>query len=65
MTKTETTTDVLNNLIKDGCPLDRMHYFAYMYGPPERWPDDEDAALPGVLKIVSENDLVGAVQGGT
>ena len=65
MPETETTTDILNNIIKDGCPLDRVHYFAYMYGPPEWWPEDEDAALPGVLKTVSENDRVGAVKGST
>jgi hypothetical protein len=63
LSKIETTTDILNNIIKNGCPLDRGRYFAYMYGPPEWWPNDEDAALPGVLKTVSEDDRVGAVKG--
>ena len=63
MTETETTTDILNEMIRDGCPLDRTCYLAYMYGPPEEWPKDEDAALPGVFKKVSEDDRVGAVKG--
>ncbi len=45
MTRTETTTDILNKMIRDGCPLDRTCYLAYMYGPPEEWPRDEDPAL--------------------
>ena len=34
-----------------------------MYGPPEEWPKDGDAALPGVFKKVSEDDRVGTVRG--
>ncbi len=63
MTKEETTTDILNEMIRDGCPLDRICYLAYMYGPPEEWPKDEVAALPGVFKTISEDDRVGAVKG--
>jgi len=59
----ESTTDILNEMIKYGCPLNRMAYLAYMYGPPEEWPKDVDAALPGVFKTVSEDDRVGAVKG--
>ena len=50
-------------MIKYGCPLNRIAYLAYMYGPPEEWPKDVDAALPGVFKTVSEDDRVGAVKG--
>ena len=51
-------------MIRYGCPLDRTPYLAYMYGPPEEWPKDVDAALPGgVFKTVSEDDRVGAVKG--
>ena len=59
----ESITDVLNEMIRDGCPLNRIAYLAYMYGPPEEWPKDVDAALPGVFKTVSEDDRVGAVKG--
>ena len=59
----ETTTDILNEMIREGCPLDRTCYLAYVYGPPEEWPKDVDAALPGVFKTVSEDDRVGAVKG--
>lgn len=63
MTKIETTTDILNDMIRNGCPLDRTAYLAYMYGPPEEWPKDEDAALPGVFKVVSGEDRVGIIKG--
>ena len=63
MIENETTTDILNEMIRYGCPLDRTAYLAYMYGPPEEWPKDVDAALPGVFKTVSKNDRVGAVKG--
>ncbi len=59
----ESTTDILNEMIRDGCPLDRTCYLAYMYGPPEEWPKDVDAALPDVLKRVSGKDRVGVVVG--
>ena len=65
MTETETTTDLLNEMIREGVPLDSMCYLAYVYGPPEWWPKDEDAALPGIFKTVSEDDRVGAVRGST
>ena len=32
MAKDETTTDILNEMIKDGCPLDRTCYLA-LVGP--------------------------------
>ena len=54
MSEDESTTDILNEMIKYGCPLNRMAYLAYMYGPPEEWPKDVDAALPGVFKTVSK-----------
>lgn len=63
MTKSESITAILNDMIKDGCPLDRMCYLAYMYGPPEEWPKDVDAALPGIFKTVSKDDRVGVVKG--
>jgi hypothetical protein len=63
MTEAETTTDILNEMIRYDCPLDRTAYLAYMYGPPEEWPKAEDAASPGIFKTVSENDRVGAVRG--
>ena len=64
VTKTESTTDILNEMIRDGLPLSRTCYLAYMYGPPEEWPKDVDAALPDVLKRVSGKDRVGVVVGG-
>jgi hypothetical protein len=62
MAEEETTTDILNEMIREGCPLDRTAYLAFMYGPQEEWPKD-DAALPGVFKTVSEDDRVGVVKG--
>ena len=64
MMKNETASDILNEMIRDGCPLSRTCYLAYMYGPPEEWPKDVDAALPDVLKRVSGEDHVGVVVGG-
>jgi hypothetical protein len=63
VTETETTTEILNEMIKDGCPLNRTCYLAYMYGPPEEWPKNIEAALPGVFKKVSDDDHVGVVIG--
>jgi hypothetical protein len=63
MIKKETTTDILNEMLREGCPLDRTAYLAYMYGPPEEWPKDEDAALPGIFKTVSKDDRVGVIKG--
>ena len=63
MTENESISDILNEMIRYGCPLNSTAYLAYMYGPPEEWPKDVDAALPGVFKTVSKDDRVGAVKG--
>jgi len=63
VTETESTTEILNKMIRDGCPMNRTCYLAYTYGPPEEWPKDVDATLPGIFKTVSEDDRVGAVKG--
>ena len=44
MTEDESTTDILNEMIRDGCPLSHIACLAYMYGPPEEWPKDVDTA---------------------
>ena len=64
MTKTEATTDILNEILDAGAgPLDRTIYLAWMYGQFEDWPKDVDAVLPGIFKTVSEADHVGSIEG--
>tara|TARA_Y100001934_G_scaffold253444_1_gene318468 strand:- start:2206 stop:2421 length:216 start_codon:yes stop_codon:yes gene_type:complete len=64
MNNAETTTELLNQILNEGVgPLNRAHYLAYMYGPPEEWPEDIEASLPGIFKTVSNEDRVGAVEG--
>ncbi len=63
MMENDSTTSILNEMIKDGLPLERMNYLAYVFGPPEWWPEDIDNALPGVFKTVSSDDRVGKIKG--
>ena len=63
MQKNDDTNLVLNEMIKDGLPLERTAYLAYVYGPPEWWPEDIETVLPGVFKTVSDDDRVGQVKG--
>ena len=55
--------EVLQEMIADQLPLKPVFFMAYVYGPPEEWPDDWDPVLPGVMKTVSPEDQVGPVQG--
>jgi hypothetical protein len=57
------TWKVLADMLRDGLSIEPQTYLAYLYGPPECWPDDKEAALPGVLKKVSRDDRVGRVAG--
>ncbi len=57
------TNSILNDMIKEGISLDRTSYLAYVYGPPEWWPNDIESSLPGVFKIASGDDRVGPVKG--
>lgn len=57
------TKEILVEMLRDGISLEPMNYLAYVYGPPEWWPQDVEEALPGVLKKVSDDDNVGMVMG--
>lgn len=57
------TKSILNEMLSQGISLEPMIYMAYVYGPPEWWPEDTEKALPGVLKKVSESDQVGQIVG--
>lgn len=57
------TQEILAEMLRDGLSIEPLSYLAYVYGPPECWPKDQEAALPGVFKTVSEDDKIGAVQG--
>jgi hypothetical protein len=59
----ESLNDILNEMLNEGVSLTPTYYFAYMFGPPECWPEDRDAALPGIFKSVSKDDKIGRVVG--
>ena len=66
MVEEETTTDVLNEILRAGVgPLNRTIYLAWMYGDDfEDWTREEiDAVLPGIFKTVSDDDRVGPIEG--
>ena len=59
----ESLNDILNEMLNEGVSLTPTYYLAYMFGPPECWPEDREAALPGIFKNVSEEDIVGRIRG--
>ena len=65
MTETEeTTTNVLNEILNAGAgPLDRTIYVVCMYDHLEDWPKDIDVVLPGIFKMTSDGDRIGAFEG--
>jgi hypothetical protein len=61
--QSESLNDTLNEMLNEGISLTPTYYFAYMFGPPECWPEDREEALPGIFRIVSKYDLVGQIKG--
>ena len=57
------TQEFLAEMLSEGLPIEPMTYLAYVYGPPECWPEDTEGALPGILKTVSKDDKVGRIIG--
>jgi hypothetical protein len=54
---------IFNEMLGYGVPLEPMGYMAYTFGPPEQWPPDWEALLPGIFRKVSDEDQVGQIRG--
>ena len=54
---------LLSDMLRDGLSIERSNYLAYVYGPPENWLENREAALPDVLRTVSASDKVGPIVG--
>jgi hypothetical protein len=54
---------IFSEMLRDGIPLEPMSYMAYTFGPPELWPLDWEAVLPGIFRKTSDEDRVGQIIG--